>query len=449
MLGGGGISVDILAWGRLLTAITLAVHIAFAVFGVAMPLLISAAELLAIRRRDPFYRALAQRWARGFLVAFAVGAATGTIVAAELSVVWPRFMQVVGNVIALPFLIEVIAFFLEAIFLGVWLYGWERFRSPLGHWLTSLPMVVSGPASALLITIVNAFMNAPGGFRLVGGRVVAAQPWTAMFSPGWGIEVGHVLASAFTAAGFGLAAWAALSHLRTPHPYFRRQIGLTAGVGLVGVVASIVTGDLSGKFLAHVQPLKLAAMEGLFRTQAAAPLTVGGYVDAAHRTVVGGIQLPGLLSWLAYGSTAHPVRGLDAFPPHLWPPLAIHVFFDLMVAFGGLLLVVGAVYALVPALRERHWFLALLVAMGPVAFLAMEFGWMVDELGRQPYIVYGVMTVGQAITANPDLPAVAVLVLALLAAAGVGVVWGLMRIFRSVALPEDGAAAGSEEAMAG
>jgi cytochrome d ubiquinol oxidase subunit I len=440
--------VDLLAWGRLLTAVTLAVHIVFAVFGVAMPLMIAAAQWLAIRRRDPFYRALAQRWARGFLVSFAVGAATGTIVAAELSVVWPRFMQVVGGVIALPFLIEVIAFFLEAIFLGVWLYGWDRFSSPIGHWLTSLPMVVAGPASALLITLVNAFMNAPGGFRLVGGRVVDAHPWTAMFSAGWGIEVGHVLASAFTAAGFGLAAWAALSQLRTPHPYFRRQISLTAAIGFAGAIASIVTGDLSGKFLAHVQPLKLAAMEGLFRTQANAPLTIGGIVDAARRTVVGGIEVPGVLSWLAYGSASHPVHGLAAFPAALWPPLAIHVFFDLMVGFGTLLFLIGAAYALVPAWRERRWFLGVLVVGGPLAFLAMEFGWMVDELGRQPFIVYGLMTVGQAITNNPDLPAVAVVVLALLAVAAVAVVWGLARILRPLPLPELGAEP-EKEAIAG
>jgi cytochrome d ubiquinol oxidase subunit I len=437
--------VTILGWARLVTAATLAVHALFVVFGVAMPLLISLAELLAMVRRDDAYRVLAQRWAKGFLLTFAIGAATGTIVAAELSVVWPNFMRVVGQTIALPFLIEVIAFFLESAFLGVWLYGWDRFRRPIHHWLTSLPVVVAGPASATLITLVNAFMNDPSGFAWSHGHVVWSHPWVAMFSPGWGVEVLHVLASAFTATGFGIAGWTAYSLLRAPHPYLRRQLHLATWTGLVGVVASVITGDLEGKFLAHAQPLKLAAMEGLFRTQAYAPLTLGGVASPSAHGVVGGIALPGLLSFLAYGSFSHPVRGLNSFARNLWPPLVIHVFFDLMVVLGIFLLVVGAVYVLAPRLRETvalRWLLAL---GAPFSFAAMELGWMVDELGRQPYILYGVLTVSQAVTSSPALPWVAVTVLVLLAFALVGTVYGALRLYRGSPLPAAGTGPVGEE----
>ena len=429
--------MTLLGWGRLLTAVTLGVHITFSVFGVAMPLLISLAELLAILRKDDHYRLLARRWAKGFLVSFAVGAATGTIVAAELSVVWPPFMAIVGQVVALPFLIEVIAFFVEAAFLGIWLYGWDRFSTPVSHWLTSLPIVVAGPASALLITLVNAFMNAPAGFALSrAGQVVWAHPWAAMFSPGWGIEVGHVLGSSFTTAGFALAGFAAFMLLRQRgHPYYSRAFSLAGAVGGLGVLASVITGDLGGKFLATVQPLKLAAIEGLFRTQANAPLTIGGYVSAQSQHVVGGLTVPGMLSWLAFSDTAHPVTGLNAFPAATWPPLLIHVFFDLMVLFGVYMLVVDAVAFIWPRLRASAALLWLMVVTVPLGFLATEFGWMVDELGRQPYILYGVMTVARAVTTNRALPLIALVVMLLLALAGAGTVYGLVRLLGADPVP--------------
>lgn len=399
---------------RALFGTSLAFHIVFATLGVGLPLMIALAEILALRRRDPLYRLMARRWAAFFSVFLGASVASGTIVAIQLQLLWPAFMRLAGQIIALPFAIEVFAFFVEAVFTAVYVYAGERILPGL-RILSALLVAIGAGASALLITDVNAFMNTPVGFRLQGGRLVDVHPWRAMLSPSMPTEITHVLVTAYLAAAFALAALTAAAWLRgapgAQADYRRRELSLTMAVAGVAAVATALTGDASGKFLAAVQPQKFAAAEGLFRTTAGAALNVGGLPDAAAAVTRGGVDIPGLLSWLATGRWTGTVRGLLSFPRAQWPPVGVtHPLFDLMVAVGGLSLVAATLYWLwywravaapAPPTPPR-WLLAGLAAMGPVAMLGIEFGWLFAELARQPWTVTGVMTTAQAATSAPQ-----------------------------------------------
>jgi cytochrome d ubiquinol oxidase subunit I len=395
---------------RALFGTSLAFHIVFATLGVGFPLLIALAEVLAVRRRDAVYRVMARRWAAAFSVFLGVSVMTGTIVALQIQLLWPAFARLAGQIIALPFAIEVFAFFIEAVFTAIYVYAGDRI-GPRARVLSASLVALGAAASALLITDVNAFMNTPTGYRLQAGRLVDVDPWRAMRNPAMPTELSHVLVSAYLAAALVLAAFAAWGWLRggsaAELAYRRRQLGLTMGVAAATSLLTAFTGDLSGKFLAAVQPIKLAAAEGLFHTATHAPLTIGGVPDAAAGTVRGGIRVPGLLSWLATGSTAGRVRGLNDFPRDLWPPLAAHALFDLMVAIGVLAVVASALWVAWERRSRRdgspppRWLLLLLVAMGPLAMVGIEAGWVFAELGRQPWTVTGVLTTAQAATTSP------------------------------------------------
>jgi cytochrome d ubiquinol oxidase subunit I len=430
-----------LIYGRVLMGTSLAVHIIFAVTGIALPLLVSAAELLGIVRHDEHYTLMARRWTRTLLVLFAVGAVTGTVVAFQLSLLWPAFMTIAGKVIALPFAIEGIAFLVEAIFLGIYVYGWDRIERPFLHWLTSLPIVVSSAASGALITTVNAFMNSPAGFELRQGQPVRVDPLAAMLNPTASTELWHVLVTAYLAAGIALAGLAAyqLRRRQRPAAYHERALRLGMGVAAVGSVLAIISGDASAKDVAQYQPAKLAAMEAHFVTQRQAALVIGGIVDPSQQTVHGAIQLPGMLSWLAFGRTDATVQGLDAFARSEWPPLIIHYAFDAMVGIGIWLGVLTLGFWLVhrlrrPLLRHRLALLAITVSM-PLGYVAIELGWMVTELGRQPWILYHIMTVSQAFTTSPNVAQLFWLFLAIYALLSAATIYVLRRYFREHPLP--------------
>jgi cytochrome d ubiquinol oxidase subunit I len=354
---------------------------------------------------------MAHRWAAAFSVLLGTGVVSGTIVALQLQLLWPGFMRLVGEIIALPFAIEVVAFFIEAVFTAIYLYAGDRVRPDL-RILSALLVAFGAALSAMLITDVNAFMNTPVGFRLQGGRLADVRPWRAMLNPAMPTELSHVLATAYLAVALVLAAFAAAGSLRArteaETAYHRRELGLTTGVAAVMAVLTAVTGDLSGKFLAAHQPVKLAAAEGLFRTTAGAALTVGGVADAAAARLRGGLPLPGLLSWLATGSAHGRVLGLLDFPRSLWPPVAAtHLLFDAMVAIGVLALFASAAYVLwhwrhgVRAARPPAWLMRLLIAMGPLAMAGIEAGWIFAEIGRQPWAITGVLTTADAVTRSP------------------------------------------------
>lgn len=395
-----------LLFARWQMALSLGWHIVIASYGVGFPALILIAEALGRWRADEVYLALARRWAKAAGVLFAVGAVSGTILSFEMGILWPGLMGTYGEVIGLPFAFEGIAFFIEAIFLGIYLYGWDRLP-PRTHLLSGLPIPLAGIASAWFVVTANAWMNQPTGFRLVDGRVVDVDPIAAMLNPATGVQTTHMIVAAFMVTGFGVAGVYAWAMLRgRAGAYERRGFLIAFTVAALLTVPQIAVGDWAAQFLATNQPTKLAAIEGLYETQRRAPLTIGGLpVDGQMRY---GIQIAGALSWLAFRDADAEVQGLDAVPPEDRPPvLPVHVAFQLMVAigFGLLFLAIWLAWSwsrkrTIPASRL---FLLACVAAGPAAAIALEAGWIVTEVGRQPWIVYGVMRVEEAVTAAPGI----------------------------------------------
>jgi cytochrome d ubiquinol oxidase subunit I len=401
-----------LTFARGQMALSLAFHIVFAAVGVALPALMVVAELRYRRTGDEIYLELARRWAKGTAILFAVGAVSGTVLSFELGLLWPRFMAFAGAIIGMPFSLEGFAFFTEAIFLGIYLYGWERV-SPRMHLLSGVAVTVSGAFSALFVVLANAWMNAPTGFKVQGGLPVEVDPLAAMFSPGWAVEVVHVLLSSYLATAVAMAAVHAAFLLRAPQSRFHRA---ALGIAMMFVVPAALlqplSGDFSARSVAVRQPAKLAALEGQFHTERGAPLRLGGWPDPAARTTRYALEIPHGLSFLAFHDLEAEVRGLDSFPVADWPETrVVHVAFQVMVGAGSTLALValwwGGVWfrrrrargsASASAAGESRALLWAVVASGPLGFLALEAGWAVTEVGRQPWIVYGVIRTGDAVT---------------------------------------------------
>lgn len=394
---------------RVQMAFTLGAHIVLACLGVGMPVLMLFAEWRYLRTGDTGWKTLARRWSKAFAVLFAVGAVSGTVLSFELGLLWPTFMGTYGSVIGLPFTLEAFAFFLEAIFVGIYLYGWDRLP-PRAHWWAGWPIALSGFASAWFVVTANAWMNAPQGFRLENGVVVEADPWAAMFNPATPAQTTHMVLAAYMVTGFVVAAFYAWERLRGRDGDFqRRAMTLAFALGAICTPAQIIVGDWAAKVVAATQPVKLAAMEGQFRTEAGAPLRLGGWPDEHARETRHAIEIPKGLSWLAYGDPEAVVRGLDEFPSGDTPPVRIvHVAFQTMVAIGmGLTLLSGWVgwsvwrRRLLPEWKAFLWVLAL---AGPLSVVALEAGWVVTEVGRQPWIVQGYMRTAEAVTEAPGIP---------------------------------------------
>lgn len=426
---------DPILYSRMLTELTLGFHILFATIGVGVPVMIALAEWTGIRRNDPHYLLLARRWARGFVITVAVGVVTGTAIGLQLSLLWPSFMQIAGQAIALPLFMETFAFFFEAIFLGIYLYTWDRFKNRMTHFLLMIPVVIGSSASALFITIVNAFMNTPQGFKLQGRKIVDVDPIVAMLNPATPTKVAHVLTSAYMTSAFMLASIAAFSLLkRREHAYYKKALRLAMGAALVFSVATAVVGDFSGKFLAKYQPEKLAAAEWHFETGSQVPLVLGGILTENHE-VKYGLKLPFALSILAKDNPNGVVTGLNDFPKDERPPLIVHYFFDGMVAIGMFLTLVAVLYIgrrfLSKKLPYPRWLLRLLVASGPLALLAIELGWIYAEVGRQPWILRGYMRTAEGATTSGHVDIMLLLFCLLYLVLGFTSVKVLSKLFRS------------------
>jgi len=396
-----------LLYARWQMGLSLAFHIIFAVIGMAMPVMMVAAEAAWLRTGRPEYLDLARRWARGTAILFAVGAVSGTVLSFELGLLWPAFMEFAGPLIGMPFSLEGFAFFLEAIFLGLYLYGWNRI-GPRTHLLSGVLVCLGGALSGAFVVTANAWMNTPAGFRLVDGRVTDVDPIAAMFNPAAGAQVVHMLLAAYTAVGVGVAGIHARLLLRDPDNLFhRRACAIALAVGLPSAFFMPLSGDWAGKVVARTQPAKLAALEGQFATQTYAPLRLGGIPDVGARETRYAIEIPGGLSILAHGDPAARVIGLNDIPRELWPPVAaVHLAFQVMVGIGTWLAAL-AVWAAVLWWRKRLFqsrlFLRAAAFSTVLGFIALEAGWMVTELGRQPWVIQGVMKTSAAVTPMPGL----------------------------------------------
>ena len=398
---------DLLA-ARSQMAMSLAFHIIFAVVGIGMPVLMVVAEQRYRSTGDRICLELAKRWAKGTAILFAVGAVSGTVLSFELGLLWPGFMEFAGPVIGMPFSLEGFAFFTEAIFLGIYLYGWDRI-SPRAHLWAGILVAVSGAASGIFVVIANAWMNAPTGFDIVNGRIANVDPIAGMLNPMAFQQTLHMTLASYAATGLAVAGIHAFLLLIDPQNAFhRRALSVALLVGAPAAVLQPISGDLSARAVAEYQPAKLAAMETHFETGRRVPLVIGGWPDMATGQTRYALRIPGGLSFLAFHDVDAEVKGLDQIPRADWPNVPIvHTAFQLMVGLGTFMALVG-LWAGVLAFRRRDpcaspWFLRALALAAPMGFIAIEAGWTVTEVGRQPWIVYGVLRTADAVTPMPGL----------------------------------------------
>ena len=427
---------------RQMQALSLTVHILLVCFGIAFPAMVLFMEGLWLRTGDPIYKSLAMRWSKVMLVLFAIGVVTGTILSFEFGLLWPRFMADFGEVFGLGFTLEGFSFFVEAIFISIYVYGWNRF-SPKKHFMLGIPIVISGMTGSLFVIAVNSWMNNPAGFEIVAGKVANVDPWAALFNGHLWHEFTHMYLAGFLVAGFlvaGVYAWRWLKGNRSR--YYR--VGLVVPLCFAAFVApaQLIVGDWAARTVAKDQPTKLAAFEGLSQTTAGAPFHIGGIFEDGELRY--GIEIPKMLSILAFHNPDAVVQGLDAVPADDRPPVNIvHWSFQIMVGIGTGLLVVAAIFLLtwfrhrrLPRSRLFYWSV---VAAGPLAFVALVAGWITTEVGRQPWVVYQLMRTESAVTDAAGLEiAYGLLIFVYLALMG-AVVWLLRRLSsrpREIDLPE-------------
>jgi cytochrome bd ubiquinol oxidase subunit I len=427
---------DLLA-ARSQMAVSLAFHILFAVVGIGMPVLMVIAERRWQKTGDRLYLDLAKRWSKGTAILFAVGAVSGTVLSFELGLLWPQFMEFAGPIIGMPFSLEGFAFFTEAIFLGIYLYGWDRI-SPRAHLWAGIAVAVSGALSGIFVVAANAWMNSPAGFDLVGGRAVNVDPIAGMLNSATFQQTLHMTLAAYAATGFAVAGiHAFLLLFDSQNAFHRRALTVALILGAPAAILQPISGDISARQVAQHQPVKLAALEAHFETRSGAPLTIGGWPDPQTGESRYAIRIPYGLSLLAFHDPKAEVKGLNDFPREDWPNVqVVHTAFQIMVALGTYLALVSLWIAWtafrrrdVAASRRRIQATALAAPMG---FIAIEAGWTVTEVGRQPWIIHGVLRTADAVTPMPGLIVPFLLFTLLYCFLGIIVVWLLYRqILRS------------------
>lgn len=416
---------------RLQMALSLGFHMVFAALGIGLPLLMLIAEGLWLRKREQVYLDLAKKWAKATGLLFAIGAVSGTALSFELGLLWPAFMEFAGPMIGAAFALEGYAFFIEAIFLGLYLYGWKRLK-PAVHWLCGVPVALSGAASGVLVMSANSWMQNPTGFDLQDGRAVNIDPVAALLNPSWGILAVHLIIACYMATAFMVAAvyaWGMLKGRRDP--YHKRALTMAMALGTIAAIAQPISGDFAARLVAETQPVKLAAMESQFETERGAPLRIGGIPDEDARTVNFALEIPNGLSILVARDPNAEIMGLNDVPRDLWPNIAVvHISFQLMVGSGLAILGLCPLYWLVRWRRreEGRWLLRGLVLSGFFAVTAMEAGWIVTEVGRQPWIVYNIIRTSDVVTPAPGVWWTFVSFVALYLLLAVTLVWLLLRL---------------------
>jgi cytochrome bd ubiquinol oxidase subunit I len=432
-LGGGPGPDTVLA--RQMQALSLGVHIPIVCFGIAFPAMFLFVEGLYLRTGDETYKRLATKWSKVALTLFAVGVVTGTILSFEFGLLWPEFMATFGEVFGIAFALEGISFFVEAIFIAIYVYGWQRLP-PRAHFLTGIPVVISGFAGSFNVIAVNGWMNDPQGFAIVDGEVTDPRPWDALINGAMWHEVIHMYVAGYIVAGFIVAAVYSVAWLRGRRDaYVRTALVVTLSFACLAAPVQVIVGDWAARSVTERQPVKLAAFEGLAHTEEGASFTIGGVFDEDEQRVRWGIEVPRLLSLLAKHDPNGEITGLDSVPPQDRPPVNVVRFsFQTMVGIGTGLALLGTIF-FVTWLRHRRlprsrWFYRAVVAAGPLSLVALIAGWVTTEVGRQPWVVYQVMRTEQAVTAADGLEVGYAALVAVYLALGAGVFWMLRRLAR-------------------
>lgn len=389
-------------------AMSLGFHIIFSCVGMVMPFLMAFSHYKYLTTKDEVYKGLTKAWSKGVAILFATGAVSGTMLSFELGLLWPKFMEHAGPIFGMPFSLEGTAFFIEAIAIGFFLYGWEKFNKWF-HWFCGVVVGVSGLASGILVVAANAWMNSPAGFDYINGQYVNIDPIKAMFNEAWFPQAFHMTVAAFAATGFAVAGIHALMILKKRNIAFHtKAFRIAAGFAIFGALLAPISGDVAAKSVAKRQPIKLAAMEAHFDTEKGASFVIGGIPDVENEQIKYAIKVPKLLSFLAWGDFDAEVKGLKDFPKDHWPPVAVvHYAFQIMIFFGSVMMAIGGLYLIASFWKKqwltKTWFLKIFVAAIPFGYIALEAGWTVTEVGRQPWIIYGIMKTIDAVTPMPGI----------------------------------------------
>lgn len=389
-------------------ALSLGFHIIFACIGMVMPFFMAVSHYYYLKTKKPVYKNITKAWSKGVAIFFATGAVSGTALSFELGLLWPEFMKHAGPIFGMPFSLEGTAFFIEAIALGFFLYGWDKFN-PWFHWFTGVVVGVSGIISGILVVAANAWMNSPTGFDYINGQYINIDPIKAMFNDAWLSQALHMSIAAFCATGFAVAGVHAYMLLKGKNKEFhRKSFRIAAAFGCIAAILQPLSGDFSAKDVAKRQPAKLAAMEAHFYTEKRAPLIIGGIPNEEKQTVDYALKIPGLLSFITHGDINTEVTGLDQIPKDEHPPVAItHYAFQIMVGLGMIMLLISILYFYSlwkkHNLMDKKWLLKLFAIATPMGYIAVEAGWTVTEVGRQPWIIYGIMRTADAVTPMPGI----------------------------------------------
>ncbi|HAD78132.1 cytochrome ubiquinol oxidase subunit I [Empedobacter falsenii] len=389
-------------------AMSLAFHIVFSCVGMVMPFMMAIAHYKYLKTKNEIYKGLTKAWSKGVAILFATGAVSGTMLSFELGLLFPKFMEHAGPIFGMPFSLEGTAFFIEAIALGFFLYGWDKFNKWF-HWICGVIVGISGLASGILVVAANAWMNSPSGFDFVNGEYLNIDPVKAMFNDAWFSQALHMTIAAFCATGFAVAGLHAYLILKGKNVNFHREaFKISSVLAITAAMLAPLSGDISAKDVAKRQPIKLAAMEAHFKTEESASFVLGGIVDESKEEIKYAIKVPGVLSFLVHSDFKTPVKGLEEFPKDEWPPVAVvHYAFQIMITFGMLMMGIAVIYLIAQFFkkdwRTKRWFYKLFMIATPFGYIALEAGWTVTEVGRQPWIIYGIMRTVDSITPMPGI----------------------------------------------